>query len=233
VATSSGTARLDGAQMFSRLMAWICLALSATTACAVVGLVAVVVMLQTTDIIPCKAANLGKPPFQASFSCSVRITQQVTTTVTQATGGAAVRRTTTKTTTQSGPIGFSPGDLALPLLVAPPLLLAAALWQAAGFFRQLFKGRAFSGLTVRLLRNFSVLGVLFLILNPMMPDMVKTMLQPFHIQPATIVWNSGDIFGWKATASDLLNIVFAAVLVAMVSVLARAAAIAEDHAQIV
>ena len=89
------------------------------------------------------------------------------------------------------------------------------------------------GVTVRKLRNFSVLGVLFLALHPMAPDIAKAVLPPFHIKPPTVTWGSSDSFGWHPTLGDVMKIVFAAVLVAMVSVLARAAALAEDHAQIV
>jgi len=232
--TSSGKIGFDGARAFSRLMTWICLTLSVTTACAVLAVVALILIFDTSQIIPCSNVAIGRPPIQANFTCGVTVpTKRVTETTLARANGRETSRHTTTTTTGRNPVRANPSDLALPLLMTPPLLLAAALWQAGGFFRQLFKGWALSAVTVRRLRNFSVLGMLFLVLNPMMPDLAKAIMAPFHLQPATLTWGSSDIFGWKATVSDLLNLIFAATLIAMVSVLARAAAIAEDHAQIV
>lgn len=232
---SIGAVRLDSARVFSRLMTWICLTLSVSTTIVVASLAAFLLLYETTTVIPCQNTSVGAPPFQAKFTCrAATTTTRVTrTTVTQTADQPAKTETTTSTTTSSQPDRWNPADLALPILLAPPLLLAAALWQAGGFFRQLFKGCALNATTVRRLRNFSVLGVLFLVLSPMTPDIARATMAPFHLQPPTLTWGPGDIFGWKATVSDVLNLVFAATLIAMVSVLARAAALAEDHAQIV
>jgi hypothetical protein len=227
---SSGTARLDGARMFSRLMIWVCLTTSVTITATVIALAAFLVIFETSNVIPCKNGGVTRPWVEAKFSCSTTVNTTVTTNTK---GRPPTTRTTSVTSEGAEARRLSPEDLAMPLRMTPPLLLAAALWQAAGFFRQLFRGHAFSAQTVRRLRNFSVLGVLFLILNPAMPAVVKAVFLPFHIEPAAFTWGPIFILGWKANFSDLLNIVFAATLIAMVSVLARAAKIAEDHAQIV
>jgi hypothetical protein len=218
---------LDGARAFSRAMTWICSSLSVILFAGLAGVVTIIVLVTDTTTIPCDSAGVHMIwPGDTHFDCHKD--PSIQTVIEHRANG----RTTTRTTKPPAQLLGAKEVLGVALPLAPAAVLALALWQAGRFFAQLSKGRAFQARTVARLRNFSALGVLLLVLDPLMPKISATIDKALNLG-VTVVAFTPDISGWRPTLPDLLNIAFAATLIAMVSVLARAAALAEDHAQIV
>jgi hypothetical protein len=145
-----------------------------------------------------------------------------------------------------------PGQLAKPLsqgiidwvnvgvMLTPFVALVVGLAEASACFvcmaRRRFLGRG----TVRHLRNFAVCGLAFVFLSPhlralaygldYLVDMAANALGPKNV---TVYDRFADFTLATSGVSDVLTVIFALTLVVIASVMARAAAIAEDHAQIV
>ncbi len=214
--------RFDGARAFSRVMAWICSCLSVL----VVAVVGLVVLISGATLTCSSATANANWSGKINFDCK-KEPLTTTSTIQHLPDGRTVKHTTI-TNASLGLKGLA--GLVVPL--APALMLGLAMWQAGRFFAQLSKGLAFHARTVARLRNFSILGVLLLGINPLTSVLNAPIEKALDIGVTTLNWNF-DIQGWHPTLPELMNIVFAATLIAMVSVLARAATIAEDHAQIV
>jgi hypothetical protein len=220
--------RLDGARAFSRAMSWICSGLSIAMLLFLAGACLWMIVLSSSDFPSCsdnvKASSGPAQRFHCKQSPSKIVIIQPRpdgTTVTTTTTYWEKKRFYPIVVLQAG----------LPLI--PEALLALALWQAGRFFANLSKGRVLNAATVRRLRNFSLLGVVILVANPLIPVLGAAILKPVHREPVRYIFDVIHFGSWTPQFADYLNIIFATVLVAMVSVLARAAAIAEDHAQIV
>jgi hypothetical protein len=221
-----------GLRTFGRAMSWVCLGLSALLVVVAAGSVAADVTLASGGLTAC-GPPVGAAAVRTCPSGSITMTSQVV----YAPDGHVISRKTLP-----GPppdmTRWSPATFGGLAWIITPLLLAAALWQGSRFFADLARGRVLQASTVRRLRNFSMLGVAFLLSDALLESVVNAVLGLFSRQTVRFAWpfmirSPQAQAGWTLSGSLLLEIVFAAVLIAMVSVLARAAAIAEDHAQIV
>jgi hypothetical protein len=221
-----------GARTFGRAMSWACLGLVVLMVVVAAGSVMADVTLASGGLTSC-GPPIGAAAVRTCPSGQITMTSEVA----YAPDGHVMSRKvlpapppnmTRWSTTTFGGLAW----------VVTPLLLAGALWQASRFFADLACGRVFQASTVRRLRNFSLLGVAFLLSDALLESLVNAVLGLFGHETVRFAWpfmlSSPYVHGsWTLSGGLLLEIVFAAVLIAMVSVLARAAAIAEDHAQIV
>jgi hypothetical protein len=233
--SGSSAAMGFGPRLFSRAMSWACLGLSAlmVVVAASTGLTTVVEASGGFALCEHPAGAVAAKP------CPFGVTTTTTTfQVTYAADGHVIARKILATPPPNM-MRWSPATVGSLAWVLTPLLLAGALWQGSRFFRDLALGRVFQASTVRRLRNFSMLGVAFLLSDALLQPAVNAVLRLFGRESVRFSWPF-TVFdapnghnAWTLSGGLMMEIVFSAVLVAMVSVLARAAAIAEDHAQIV
>jgi hypothetical protein len=233
--SGSSAAMGFGPRLFSRAMSWACLAVAAAMTVLAVGSMAMTMTLASGGLTACKSAGSGGVVFK--FNCQK---DRTTTTIAKVVHMPNGRTTTTVVAAPTPDMpGWTSMKLAALLGMAPPLLLAGALWPASRFFAGLAGGRTFQARTVRGLRDFAVLGVAFLLCDSFLEPLVNGVLRLFGGYGVYFSWPYTRYEGpaahstWVMSGSGLMEIVFAATLIAMVSVLARAAAISEDHAQIV
>jgi hypothetical protein len=235
VGSGSSAALGLGPRLFSRAMSWACLAVAVAMTLFAVGSMAMTMALASGGLTRCASAGSGAVVFK--FNCQNSTTTTTIKKVVHMPNGRTTE-TVVSALTPDMP-GWTSMKLAAVLGMAPPLLLAAALWQASRFFAGLAGGRTLQASTARRLRDFALLGVAFLLCDSFLEPLTNGLLRLFggytiHLSwPYTRYESPAAHSTWVMSGSGLMEIVFAAVLVSMVSVLARAAAIAEDHEQIV
>ena len=131
----------------------------------------------------------------------------------------------------------------------PVFILVMGLIEAARCLNALAAGRYFDAVTVRRLRNFAVAGLLYVILTPCMPVIANLVCYlvtwvdiliirtwpPQHgwtlFMPSYFEANA-DLFGIKVY-SGFLILLYAFTLTMIATVMARASAIVDDHAEII
>jgi hypothetical protein len=126
------------------------------------------------------------------------------------------------------------------VIFAPFVALAAGLAEATACFVGMARGRFLARDTVRHLRNFAVLGLAFLVLFPNLhaiaygADRLVDIAANFLGPRGVTVYDDLANFNVQIRGlTDALTMVYALALAAIVAVMTKAAAIAEDHAQIV
>jgi hypothetical protein len=221
------------ARTFGRAMSWACLGLA-----AFMVVVATAAVLANGAVISGGLASCERPgATPAGRACPLGITT-TSFQVTYAADGHVIARRPLAAPPPNM-VRWSPANIGSLVWSVTPLLLAGALWQGSGFFRGLARGQVFEASAVRRLRNFSMFGVAFLLSDALLESLVNAVLSLFGRESVRFSWPFAVLdaahghSAWSLSGGVLMEMVFAAVLVAMVSVLARAAAIAEDHAQIV
>lgn len=222
-----------GARMFGRAMSWACLGLAALMVLVAADAVATTVALRSGGLVACERPLGAKAPKPCPLGATTTSFQEVY---------AADGRLISRKALAAAPPNmqrWTPAGVGSLAWSVTPLLLAAALWQGSRFFRDLARGQVFQAATVRRLRNFTLLGVAFLLSDALLQGLVNAVLGLFGPETIRFAWPFTMSDGpqghsaWTLSGGLLMELVFVAVLVAMVSVLARAAALAEDHEQIV
>jgi hypothetical protein len=220
-------------QIFGRVMAWTCLALAILMIVAAAGGVKTTIAVSSGGLTACGqgAGSIGARP---CVSGGMTMISQVL----YAADGHVISRKPLASTPPDLR-RWSPGNIASLFAAVPPLLLALALWQGSRFFAGLGSDRIFHAATVRRLRNFSILGVAFLLSDTLLEPLVNAALGLFGRESVRFQWpfmlfsSPHGHSAWALSGAGVMQIVFLGALIAMVSVLARAAKLAEDHAQIV
>ena len=220
-------------QIFGRVMAWTCVALTVLMIVAAAGGVKTTVAIASGGVAAC---GQGGGPIGAKPCPSGGMT--MISEVVYAPDGHVISRRPLAATPPNQR-GWSAGNIASLFAAVPPVLLAVALRQGSRFFAGLGGGRMFHAATVRRLRNFSILGVAFLLSDTLLEPLVNAGLGLFGRESVRFQWpfmlfdSAKGRSEWALSGSGVMQVVFLAVLIAMVSVLARATAIVDDHAQIV
>lgn len=131
----------------------------------------------------------------------------------------------------------------------PVFLLAIGLVEAARCLNGLAGGRYFSAATVTHLRNFAICGLLYVLLTPCMPAVaslfcnaliwINTLLvkhwppnHPFTFSLPTSFEADAFLGGVKEFSGFLIGL-YAFTLAVIASVMAKASAIVDDHAEII
>jgi hypothetical protein len=192
--------------------------------------------------------NWGKPGAATTAHAEARLTQ-TPATVTNTTcetinGGKLACKTATR---PMRPEDVKPdlvrdvlNWLYIPICTVPLAALVFGLAQASACFVGLARGRYFERTTVRQLRNFALGGLIFMLVFPNVNaigdsivggvDMIVNALEPKGVSVHHATGRTSfDIAGFAAA----LPVIYALTLSVIAWVMAKAAAIAEDHAQIV
>jgi hypothetical protein len=222
-----------GMSLFNRAMSWTCLAVAALMLVVAGSVMWTTVATASGGAVSCghRGEAVGAQPCQSGGMTTI-------SQVVYAPDGRVLSRRTLAAT-PADMSRWSPGNVGALFGAAPPVLLALALWQAGRFFAGLGGGRVFQPPTVRRLRNFLVLGIAFLLSDSLLEPLVNGVLGLFGGYSVRFHWpfamysSPKGASAWALSGAGVMEVVFLAALIAMVSVLARAAAIAEDHAQIV
>jgi hypothetical protein len=140
------------------------------------------------------------------------------------------------------PVGSALDIIFVTLQLAPLAALVFGLVEACRCFINLARGRFFDRGTVSLLRNFAFGGLVFVLLYPnrqtvaeFVGQLIDGAINQAHrgvtvhhgVLPIDVGLTPGG------TVSNVLIVVYALALTVMAAVMAKAAAVAEDHAQIV
>jgi len=140
------------------------------------------------------------------------------------------------------PIGATLGAISTLFGLVSLSILTFGLANASGCFINLARGRFFDRRTVRSLRNFAMGGLMFVLVFPNRDALGTAAVQVVdrvmnQLNPSVVVHHGvgHDFFAIApfGTISDALIIVYALTLTTMAAVMAKAATVAEDHAQIV
>lgn len=223
----------SGTRIFGRAMSWACLGLAALMLIVAGGVLRTTAATASSGSISCGhgPGAIGAKPCPDGGTTTI-------SQVVYAPDGHVISRKALAATPPDMK-RWSPGNVGSLFGAAPPLLLALALWQGSRFFAGLGGGQVFQGSTVRRLRDFSILGVAFLLSDVLLEPLVNAVLgltSGYSVRfqwPFMVFSSKKGISAWALSGAGVMEVVFVAVLIAMVSVLARAAALAEDHAQIV